>query len=73
MQLSRFHLETLEGSATGIVEVRGLTLGVDKRELLTDAVLYLKAGVRYGLIGRNGTGKVGRPPQAQRGLSGTTA
>ncbi|KAG2450914.1 hypothetical protein HYH02_004746 [Chlamydomonas schloesseri] len=57
VQLSRFHLETLEGSATGVVEVRGLTLGVDKRELLTDAVLYLKSGVRYGLIGRNGTGK----------------
>ena len=39
--------------------MRGLTLGVEKRELLTDAILFLKSGVRYGLIGRNGTGKVG--------------
>ncbi|KAF7592284.1 hypothetical protein BBP40_000415 [Aspergillus hancockii] len=29
----------------------------DTRELLSDAYLRLKAGVHYGLIGRNGTGK----------------
>jgi ABC-type polysaccharide/polyol phosphate transport system ATPase subunit len=27
------------------------------KELLTDAHLRLKAGIRYGLLGRNGTGK----------------
>ena len=29
----------------------------DTRELISDAHLRLKAGVHYGLIGRNGTGK----------------
>jgi ATPase subunit of ABC transporter with duplicated ATPase domains len=29
----------------------------EARELIVDAHLRLKAGVHYGLIGRNGTGK----------------
>jgi ABC-type polysaccharide/polyol phosphate transport system ATPase subunit len=29
----------------------------EARELISDAHLRLKAGVHYGLIGRNGTGK----------------
>ncbi|KXZ41806.1 hypothetical protein GPECTOR_277g728 [Gonium pectorale] len=57
VQLSRFHLETLEGSATGDVDIRGLCLGIGDRELLRDAHLALRSGVRYGLIGRNGVGK----------------
>ncbi|QMW37944.1 hypothetical protein G4B11_001180 [Aspergillus flavus] len=37
---------------------RGKTKGKpDTRELISDAHLRLKAGVHYGLIGRNGTGK----------------
>lgn len=32
----------------------------DARELIVDAHLRLKAGVHYGLIGRNGTGKSSR-------------
>ncbi|KAE8344061.1 hypothetical protein BDV24DRAFT_149316 [Aspergillus arachidicola] len=37
---------------------RGKTKGKpDTRELIVDAHLRLKAGVHYGLIGRNGTGK----------------
>ncbi|KAE8318864.1 P-loop containing nucleoside triphosphate hydrolase protein [Aspergillus transmontanensis] len=37
---------------------RGKTKGKpDTRELIADAHLRLKAGVHYGLIGRNGTGK----------------
>lgn len=57
VQLSRFHLETIEGSATGDVDIRGLCLTVANRELLTDAHLALRCGVRYGLVGCNGTGK----------------
>ncbi|PNH06652.1 putative ABC transporter ATP-binding protein C29A3.09c [Tetrabaena socialis] len=57
VQLSRFHLETLEGSATGDVDIRGLCLAVGDRELLRDAHLWLKRGTRYGLVGRNGSGK----------------
>lgn len=47
VQLSRFHLETLEGSATGDVDLRGLCLSVGNRDLLVDAHLSLKRGVRY--------------------------
>jgi ATP-binding cassette subfamily F protein 3 len=34
-----------------------VNLSVGKRDLLVDAHLRLKAGGRYGLIGRNGEGK----------------
>jgi ATP-binding cassette subfamily F protein 3 len=57
VQLSRFHMETIEGSATGDVDVRGLCLAVGDRELLADAHLALRRGMRYGLVGRNGCGK----------------
>ncbi|GIL64084.1 hypothetical protein Vafri_18060 [Volvox africanus] len=57
VQLSRFHTETIEGSATGDVDIRGLSITVGDRELITDAHLALRRGVRYGLVGRNGTGK----------------
>lgn len=54
VQLSRFHLETLEGSGTGDVDIRGLTLTVAAtgKELLLEAHVALRQGVRYGLIGR---------------------
>uniref|UniRef100_A0A7S0WHB5 ABC transporter domain-containing protein n=1 Tax=Chlamydomonas leiostraca TaxID=1034604 RepID=A0A7S0WHB5_9CHLO len=59
IQLSRFHLETLEGGGSIDVDIRGLNLTVKEtgKILLEDAHLALKAGVRYGLIGRNGCGK----------------
>lgn len=54
IQLSRFHLETLEGGGSIDVDIRGLNLTVKEtgKILLEDAHLALKAGVRYGLIGR---------------------
>ena len=61
VQLSRFHLETLPGQATGDVDIRALCIAVggshQHRELLQDAHLSLRRGVRYGLVGRNGCGK----------------
>jgi ABC-type polysaccharide/polyol phosphate transport system ATPase subunit len=53
------------------VDVLGLTLGIQSypehlntkkttasaKDILVDSHLKLKSGVRYGLVGRNGTGK----------------
>lgn len=54
VQLSRFHLETLDGGGSIDIDIRGLSLTVKDtcKILLEDAHLALKAGVRYGLIGR---------------------
>lgn len=58
VQLSRFHVETLEQqNTTGDLDIRGLCLSAGDCELLADAHLALKRGVRYGLLGRNGSGK----------------
>ncbi len=58
VQLSRFHVETLEQhNTTGDIDIRGLCLSAGDCELLADAHLSLKRGVRYGLLGRNGSGK----------------
>ncbi|KAG2223216.1 hypothetical protein INT45_006097 [Circinella minor] len=55
-QQSRFHTETLETSSTGI-DLPGVNISVNMNDLLVDAHLKLKEGVRYGLVGQNGTGK----------------
>ncbi len=54
-QQSRFHTATLE-SATE-VDVHDLDIAVGERDLIVGARLKLKEGVRYALVGRNGTGK----------------
>ena len=55
-QESRFHLDTTD---TGSLEIdlKTVSLTLAGRDLLSDAHLRLKAGVHYGLVGRNGTGK----------------
>lgn len=58
-QQSRFWTDTL---TSGIeVDLKDVSIAVgtgkDQRELLTNAHVRLKEGVRYGLVGRNGTGK----------------
>ena len=55
-QQSRFHSETLETSSTGI-DLPGVNISVNMNDLLVDSHLKLKEGVRYGLVGQNGTGK----------------
>ncbi|TCD63191.1 hypothetical protein EIP91_005858 [Steccherinum ochraceum] len=55
-QQSRFHTETLE-TAQGEIDLKGVAIAIGDNELITDSRLKLKAGVRYALVGRNGTGK----------------
>lgn len=57
-QQSRFHTETLETSSTEI-DLSGVNITVNQVDLLVDAHLRLKSGVRYGLVGQNGVGKTG--------------
>lgn len=52
---SRFHLETLESQTE--IDLKTVNISIGDLEILVDADLKLKAGVRYALIGRNGTGK----------------
>lgn len=58
-QQSRFHLETLNTSRE--IDLKDVTISVgpssNPTDLLTSAHLRVKEGVRYGLVGRNGTGK----------------
>jgi hypothetical protein len=51
-QLSRFHLETLTVTANKALQLQTVNLSVGDKQLLSDAVLSLMAGVRYGLVGR---------------------
>ncbi|KAJ1906785.1 hypothetical protein LPJ81_001156 [Coemansia sp. IMI 209127] len=55
-QQSRFHTETLV-TLSKEVDLKGVNVVVDNRELIVDARLWLKTGYHYGMIGRNGTGK----------------
>ncbi|KAJ1667122.1 hypothetical protein IW140_001624 [Coemansia sp. RSA 1813] len=55
-QQSRFHTETLVTMSKEI-DLKGVNVIVDSRELIVDARLWLKTGYHYGMIGRNGTGK----------------
>lgn len=50
-QQSRFHAATLDAD-TSEVDLAGVTISVGELEVLVDADLTLKEGVRYGLIGR---------------------
>ncbi|GAA5910406.1 ABC-F family ATP-binding cassette domain-containing protein [Sporobolomyces salmoneus] len=54
-QQSRFHTETLDTSKE--IDLKEVSVSIGERELLSGAYLRLKDGVKYGLSGRNGTGK----------------
>ncbi|KAF7332392.1 Iron complex transport system ATP-binding protein [Mycena kentingensis (nom. inval.)] len=54
-QQSRFHTETLDTSLE--IDLKGVTISIGERELITSSALRFKNGVRYGLVGRNGSGK----------------
>lgn len=57
-QQSRFHRETFDANSTDI-DLKGVNVSVNNKELLVDAHLRLKSGVRYGMVGQNGVGKSG--------------
>ncbi|KZO96205.1 P-loop containing nucleoside triphosphate hydrolase protein [Calocera viscosa TUFC12733] len=54
-QQSRFHTDTLATSTE--IDLKGVHISIGRTDLLVDCHLRLKSGVRYGLLGRNGTGK----------------
>ncbi|KAJ7228264.1 P-loop containing nucleoside triphosphate hydrolase protein [Mycena pura] len=54
-QQSRFHTETLDTSRE--IDLKGVTVSIGERELISSSHLRLKDGIRYGLVGRNGSGK----------------
>ncbi|GAA6024343.1 hypothetical protein JCM8202_003687 [Rhodotorula sphaerocarpa] len=54
-QQSRFWTDTLTSGVE--IDVKDVTISIGERELLSNAHVRLKEGVRYGLVGRNGTGK----------------
>lgn len=47
---SRFHTETLDTSRE--IDLKGVTISIGERELLSGSHLRLKEGVKYALIGR---------------------
>ncbi|KAI9358979.1 P-loop containing nucleoside triphosphate hydrolase protein [Pilaira anomala] len=55
-QQSRFHTDTLETSNKEI-DLFGIQISVNQKDLLVDAHLKLKPLVRYALVGQNGVGK----------------
>jgi ABC-type molybdenum transport system ATPase subunit/photorepair protein PhrA len=55
-QQSRFHLASIEGDTTAI-DLETVCIATGEHEVIVDASLRIKEGVRYGLIGRNGCGK----------------
>ncbi|KIK95617.1 hypothetical protein PAXRUDRAFT_826848 [Paxillus rubicundulus Ve08.2h10] len=55
-QQSRFHKETLSTLSRDI-DMHTVNICVNNLDLLVDAHLRLKEGVRYGLVGQNGVGK----------------
>jgi ATP-binding cassette subfamily F protein 3 len=48
-QQSRFHAETLDVPE---LDLSGVSIAIGERELLNDAKLKFKTGVRYALVGR---------------------
>jgi ABC-type molybdenum transport system ATPase subunit/photorepair protein PhrA len=59
-QQSRFHRETLVTTSKDI-DMHTVNITVNNLDLLVDAHLRLKEGVRYGLVGQNGVGKTSEP------------
>jgi ATP-binding cassette subfamily F protein 3 len=58
-QQSRFHRETFDANSTDI-DLKGVNVSVNNKELLVDAHLRLKSGIRYGMVVQNGVGKSGK-------------
>lgn len=55
-QQSRFHRETFDANNTDI-DIKDVNISIGDKEILCDAHLRLKEGVRYGMVGQNGVGK----------------
>ncbi|KAH6908912.1 P-loop containing nucleoside triphosphate hydrolase protein [Coprinopsis sp. MPI-PUGE-AT-0042] len=55
-QQSRFHRETFDANTTDL-DIKGVNITVGLKDILVDAHLRLKKGVRYGMVGQNGVGK----------------
>ncbi|KEP47757.1 ATP-binding ABC transporter [Rhizoctonia solani 123E] len=55
-QTSRFHVDTLT-TLSKEIDLHQVNISIGTRDILVDAHLRLKTGVRYGLVGRNGQGK----------------
>ncbi|KAJ1550730.1 hypothetical protein HK096_005343, partial [Nowakowskiella sp. JEL0078] len=55
-QVSRYHAETFDADTLEL-DLPGVNITVNGKELLEGARLRLKTGSRYGLIGKNGIGK----------------
>ncbi|SCZ97244.1 BZ3500_MvSof-1268-A1-R1_Chr4-2g07084 [Microbotryum saponariae] len=55
-QQSRFHTETISSRSLEI-DIKDVTVSVGPNDLIVSSHLRLKEGKRYGLVGRNGSGK----------------
>ncbi|KAF6746341.1 P-loop containing nucleoside triphosphate hydrolase protein [Ephemerocybe angulata] len=55
-QQSRFHRETFDANTTDI-DIEGVHISIGPKDILVDAHLRLKSGVKYGMVGQNGVGK----------------
>jgi ATP-binding cassette subfamily F protein 3 len=55
-QTSRFHVDTLD-TLSKEIDLHQVNITIGNKDILVDASLRLKTGVRYGLVGRNGQGK----------------
>lgn len=49
-QQSRFHAETLDTSLE--IDLKGVSISIGERELISSSHLRLKEGVKYGFVGR---------------------
>ncbi len=56
-QQSRFHAATIDPTTNTEIDLNTVNISVGRQDILVDAKLRLKSGVRYALIGRNGSGK----------------
>lgn len=54
-QQSRYHVDTLDTSQD--IDLHGVSIALGQNELIQDSRLKVKEGVRYALIGRNGSGQ----------------
>ncbi|EJD53221.1 P-loop containing nucleoside triphosphate hydrolase protein [Auricularia subglabra TFB-10046 SS5] len=55
-QTSRFHVDTIS-TLSSELDLKQVNIAIGNEDLLVDAHVRFKAGVRYGLVGRNGEGK----------------
>ncbi|KZV85529.1 P-loop containing nucleoside triphosphate hydrolase protein [Exidia glandulosa HHB12029] len=55
-QVSRFHVDTIS-TLSQELDLKQVNIAIGNEDLLVDAHVRFKAGIRYGLVGRNGEGK----------------